>query len=1828
VPTNATRFAIPGFEFVEELGRGATTAVYRALHEGNEYAVKVKELSGPDDPVRINFRREAAILAAIGHPSLGKVYEVGDDGRIAYLVMELIGGDTVADLLADHGALSEPQALALGIDIASALDAAHRVGLVHRDVAPRNLVLREDGRAVLIDFGLATPTGTHQPDDSVIGTILYSAPEQTGMVRRPVDRRSDLYSLGAVLFECLAGRPPFQADDAGEVVRLHAVSPTPDLAAIRPDLSVQLCRIVARLLAKDPDDRYQNGRSLLADLEALREGWLLPDAPLGQAIAPDEGLAGEALVGREQERAALADALAELGESRSGAVVLLESEAGGGKTRLAEDVAWRARAASMVVLEAEVGPDPPGPLGPLADALGRYLKDLESRDSDELERVRAALRLGEPSTAESLTGLSADLDRYLAKVEQPEAGLSWHEFAVIEAAHALMSLASQSGSGCVLILDNAHLADDATHRVLGYLAPEMVRLPLVVVLTSRNDPASSAALSRLRDELGDSLKRRIELPGLSDEQIGQILRRQLGGGTLDETLASEIVLRASGNPAAAIEYLRAALDAGVLRPNWGTFSVDADALATLDLPSDLLALSLRRLEGLRPATRWLLTEAAVIGGRFHADLLARITHWPLGDVQVALGEATRARVVEVTGVDRYGFLHEGVRETLLSALDLPTGKRAHEMLARALEDSGDTRPEAVYELARHFALGEVEADPARAFRSNYRAGKLALAAQADEDAVAFLETADSIASEYHLPVGGSLHADYGSALLRRGDTDGALARYKQALAIESTPIESARTHEAMARLQYSLNDGRSCLAHARAGLAALGAPLPANRFALWVTSLLRFAGALAILVTRIGFGRAPSDARDELRLQCRLLELAGLAANIEHRWGTEAALTFRSTLPANRLGRSREYVTAYSSIGSLLAQVRLPMAARFIARRVLKVAEESGDPGTRAHARLLEGISLDFQGDAVASERILSDTLRQDSRWLTPIETSIGVVQLCLGLALRGRVLEVVSWLDEATWHGKGDGHEGTLRSIDFVGVAMAGLLDQPSVGLERIRRLSEIVVPGKVSRSSYAGYNLGLAWFHFGLGDLGEPFDEAIAGVRGAGFRAWSYPYVLAGLWPVQAFGRIGQLLSAPPEEVPARLRAARRAVRESRIAARTPLLRAYADAAKAALLLYRNRYQRALRLSAKGQRRLLGQDAPGLEVVLATLRSRALAGLGYDQEAERLQVIAERLAEDLGLAAFVRWPDLTPPGTDRRRWNRSRGQGRAGSPNHAGSPNRAGSPGRARSAASGASSIRIPPMRSERSGPAVTGSIRSHAPTVGSLGVPLRGATRAARQLEALMQVGAAAARVLDPEELIRLALDETVRILNAERALLFLTNENSGVVRPHLGRDANGNDLHEMTGYSSTIVDRVASSREAMVLTGTEEGAALGSQSAVTHGLRSILVAPLVMEDRLLGVVYLDSRLAKGIFTHDDVEILSAITSHVAFALETARIAEMELSVASERRQREVAELLRDSMRTLGQSLEPQGVLRATLVTAVSALSADAGAVMLADGERLEVVSAIGSGVQLPPEGYDIQRSEQPEIAEALRTRVPISVGSVLSDRNSPLVGLLGRAGSFIVAPLVVREHAIGAVLIVARRPSAFGETPTKIVAALAGQGVVAYENAQLFSRVQTLAQLDELSGVANRRHFFELASRAFAEAQRSRESFAMMMLDIDHFKDVNDRYGHASGDDVIRAVGQRIATSIGSGDLVGRYGGEEFALAVNGSLESATALAEQLRRVISETPVPTAAGPISVTASVGVAELSDRDLDLGRLLQRTDAALYEAKRAGRDRVALAP
>jgi diguanylate cyclase (GGDEF)-like protein len=384
---------------------------------------------------------------------------------------------------------------------------------------------------------------------------------------------------------------------------------------------------------------------------------------------------------------------------------------------------------------------------------------------------------------------------------------------------------------------------------------------------------------------------------------------------------------------------------------------------------------------------------------------------------------------------------------------------------------------------------------------------------------------------------------------------------------------------------------------------------------------------------------------------------------------------------------------------------------------------------------------------------------------------------------------------------------------------------------------------------------------------------------------------------------------------------------------------------------------------------------------------------------------------------------------------------------------------------------------------------------------------------------------------------------------------------------------------------------------VLTGTEQGAALGSRSAVVHGLRSILVAPVRFKGTTVGVVYLDSRLARGIFTDDDVEVLTAVVGHVAVSLETARAAQLHLAVQAARQQQAFAETLRSSLAELSAIHDPAVLLRRLFATLVARVPAGSGCLIVGSdvAEVAGTATGLGSGLSLPT------------------VLTPTVLDSVPA--------ILGAAAVAFAVPLFHRDGPAGVVLLGA---PAFDDGAVQVAAALATQGMSAYDNARLFSRVQELATTDELTGQHNRRHFSAIAGALVVAADRGRHDLAAAMLDIDKFKNINDTYGHGVGDEVIRTVASRIRAAVRQADVLGRYGGEEFAVVLPDHRGDARALAERMRAAVAAVPVATAAGPILVTISVGLAGLNPGDGTLDHLLARADHALYQAKESGRNRV----
>jgi eukaryotic-like serine/threonine-protein kinase len=276
------------YRILEKVAAGGMGVVYRAHDEQLERDVAVKVLpSGTlsDDTARKHFRKEAMALAKLNHPNIETVYEFGTQDGIDFLVMEYVPGKTLADRLA-RGTLPEKDAIALGIQIASALEEAHERGIVHRDLKPANIAITAKGYAKILDFGLAkllhpVEEGTTEvlsDSQAAAGTLPYMPPEQ--LRGEPVDARADIYTIGAVIYEMSTGRRAFQEDLASRLIDFILHQPPVPPRALNSRISSELEAVILKCLDKDPDRRYQSAKELLVDLRRLQS------SPSGVATPP------------------------------------------------------------------------------------------------------------------------------------------------------------------------------------------------------------------------------------------------------------------------------------------------------------------------------------------------------------------------------------------------------------------------------------------------------------------------------------------------------------------------------------------------------------------------------------------------------------------------------------------------------------------------------------------------------------------------------------------------------------------------------------------------------------------------------------------------------------------------------------------------------------------------------------------------------------------------------------------------------------------------------------------------------------------------------------------------------------------------------------------------------------------------------------------------------------------------------------------------------------------------------------------------------------------------------------------------------------------------------------------------------------------------------------------------------------------------------------------------------------------------------------------------------------------------------------------------------
>ena len=645
------------------------------------------------------------------------------------------GGDvgTLLEAAEDHK-LPLEQAIDLAMQVCRGLEFAHSKGIVHRDLKPGNIWLTSDGTARIGDFGLAVAIDRSRltQEGMMVGTVSYMPPEQA--MGGDVTPQSDLYSLGAMLYEMVTGRPPFLGDDSVAIIGQHINTPPVAPTWHNSECPRALEALIMRLLAKDPSERPASASDVLTALEGIDLTVSAEEAkPERDEAHALDSLAGGVFVGRQREmgelKAALEDAL-----SGRGRLVTLVGEPGIGKTRTAEELATYARLRGCQVLSGRCYEEQGvPPYWPWVQAIRSYVRGKEP------EQLRSEMGAGAADIAEIVSDIRArmpDLEPP-QRLDSPEQA----RFRLFDSVVSFLTSASH-GQPIVLMLDDLHWSDTPSLMLLQFVARELSGARLLLVGTyrdvelNRQHPLTETLAELTRERLFE----RVLLRGLSEGDVGRFIE-VTSGITPPQRLAQAVHRQTEGNPLFVTEVVRLLVQEGELtqerareRESW-----------EIRIPEGVKEVIGRRLNRLSERCNDTLTVASVMGREFALDELDRVID-DLSEDRIlnVLEEAQEARLVQElpTAVGRYQFTHALVQETLSVELTLTRRVRLHARIAEALEELHGTAPEAyAAQLAHHFAQAEAVLGVEKLVKYSIVAGEKALASYAWEEAIAQFQRA-------------------------------------------------------------------------------------------------------------------------------------------------------------------------------------------------------------------------------------------------------------------------------------------------------------------------------------------------------------------------------------------------------------------------------------------------------------------------------------------------------------------------------------------------------------------------------------------------------------------------------------------------------------------------------------------------------------------------------------------------------------------------------------------------------------------------------------------------------------------------------------------------------------------------------------------------------------------------------------------------------------------------------------------------------------------------------------------------------------------------------
>ena len=838
---------------LDNLGEGRTSKVYLAhdlKDKNNKVAIKVlknETISHRLDDI-IRFQFEAETISKFFHPNIINLYESGEEKDLYYIIMEYFEGKSLNYFIKKNLLYSYDLVIDIIMKICDALSYIHNKNIIHRDLKPGNILISLDktSRSLkeikLIDFGLSQikklDTNT---TGEMVGSLNYISPEQTGVLKKQVDERSDLYSLGIIFYQMLAKRLPFIEADVSSIIHQHIAMKPVSLREKNKNIPIILEKIIFKLLEKEQEDRYQSARGLLNDIKKYQKGlkYFIP------------GLEDETiklhyrtkLIGREKEFGILKSGYENM-LNKKGGIYLINGEAGIGKTRLAEDFKDYASARGKIIIEGKgfIGENKI-PYGPFKEALNGYIKNFLYYTNVEKEAVREKLREYLQKLGQVILKLNPQMEEIIG--EYPDLvpldpDREYQRFITISGQFFLNL--SKVENGLIIFLDDMQWLDEGSFELLNAIANDASGYPILIIGTYRDNEVTcehSLSLFKKNAIKNEYSIIEISIDYFDNKRMNQFISNILFDIEENTKKISDFILQKSrGNPFFTLEILKQMINEKAILCKDNRWQINQEILDKMEVFTNIVDILLKRISLLDEKEFSVLSYASVIGRKFDIELLFELGknfNLSKNANKEIIEIVERAKELQLLEEDlqvkgRILFVHDRIKEAFYQKIGNTKRRELHNEIGYAIEKINKNNENGIiFDLAYHFTEAK---NIEKSIEYTIPAGMKAKENYANDEAIKYLliskemiEKKENIGNQDWIKINESIVDSY----LVIGKNDEAIIICKNLLKYKKSNLEKAKIFRKISTGYFKKGDFKQCEINIKKGLELLGENLPLKK---------------------------------------------------------------------------------------------------------------------------------------------------------------------------------------------------------------------------------------------------------------------------------------------------------------------------------------------------------------------------------------------------------------------------------------------------------------------------------------------------------------------------------------------------------------------------------------------------------------------------------------------------------------------------------------------------------------------------------------------------------------------------------------------------------------------------------------------------------------------------------------------------------------------------------------------------------------------------------------------------------------------------------------